>query len=229
MIPIECPKCGRGGSVPPDRLNARLVCKACHTVFHLDNTGRMVLGDPESFDMKSTGKARRAEAPKAKAKEADFDPAEAWKDIPKPVKYGVPAALAVVVLFLYFPTGNASHDHEARGESIVQAVIANNRSRAVSLATPESADAAGKWFDLLHGEIEKSKLGTDASVRGQVFSGNPDKDTEIDLMVVVTKPGSSETPVTISLPMTRSSGSWLMDGTKSLDIVQKSAPTASKK
>jgi len=194
-------------------------------VFHLDNTGRMVLGDPESFDMKSSGKTRKEQATKAE----DFDLAQTWEEIPKPVKYAVPAVFAALALYVFFPSSNDSHNHEARGESIVRAVIANNRSGAVSLATADSADAAGKWFDIVHGEIEKSKFGTDAAVKGQTFVGDPEKNSEITLMVVVSKPGSSEPPVTVSLPMTRGSGSWLMDGTKSLESVQKSSATASKK
>ena len=105
MIPIECPKCGRGGSVPPDRLNARLVCKACHTVFHLDNTGRMVLGEPESFDMKSSaGKSRANEVSGL----ADFDLAQTWNDIPKAVRFGVPAALLAAFGWIYLGRGRAA-------------------------------------------------------------------------------------------------------------------------
>jgi hypothetical protein len=219
MIPIECPKCGRGGSVPPDRLNARLVCKACHTVFHLDNTGRMVLGEPQSFDMKST--SRRAEAASGVA---DFDLAQTWEEIPKPVKFGVPAVLLAVVGYLYLDLGGGgSPDYIGRAETLVRAVTNNDKAKAVSYATSDTADSAGQWFDLVHTEIEKSQIGSNVAINPALFSGNAEKDTEITLLVVLSDPATSNPPVTISLPMKNEKGSWLLDGTKSLEGAARSA------
>jgi hypothetical protein len=215
MIPIECPKCGRGGSVPPDRLNARLVCKACHTVFHLDNTGRMVLGDPESLDMKST-KSRKQES-----KIEDFDLAQTWKDIPAPVKYGVPAAILAAVLYLNVGFGGGSTDYASRAQSLVGAVMANNKSKVVSMSMSESADAAGKWFDVLRGEVEKSKFSSGAAVsQPALISGDPDKEANISMMVIVTENGTN---LTITLPLKRDGGSWMFDATQGLGIAEKTA------
>ena len=218
MIPIECPKCGRGGSVPPDRLNARLVCKACHTVFHLDNTGRMVLGEPQSFDMKSN--RPRAEASSGVA---DFDLAQTWQDIPKPVKFGVPAVLLAVVGYLYLDFGGSSPSYISRAESIVRAVTNNDKAKAVSYATSDTAEAAGQWFDLLHTEIDKSQIGSDAVINPALFSGNADRDSEITLMVVLSNPANSNPPVQISLPLKKEKGSWMFDGTRGLESAAKSA------
>jgi hypothetical protein len=223
MIPIECPKCGRGGSVPPDRLNARLVCKACHTVFHLDNTGRMVMGEPESFDMKTT--KSRAETSSA----VDFDLAQTWNDIPAPVKYGVPAALLAVVIYLNVGFGGGSPDYVSRANSLIGAVISNNKSKAVSLATTDSAEAAGQWFDVVRGEVEKGQIDSGVSYNPMLFSGNADKDANITLLVVLSKEGSTTPPVTITLPMTRTDGPWMLDGTQGLDLAQKAAATTPKK
>lgn len=217
MVPIECPKCGRGGSVPPDRLNARLVCKACHTVFHLDNTGRMVLGEPESFDMKTTKSRDEVSGL------ADFDLAQTWNEIPAAVKYGVPVALLAVVIYLNAGFGGSSAAYTARAESIVKAVTTNNRSKVVSLSTAESAEAAGQWFDVIKGEIDSSQLGNDLTINSQVFSGNPEKEAEITLMVVVAKTGSTDPPLTLTMPMRREGSSWLLDGVRSLDLAQQAA------
>lgn len=46
MIPIACPRCDRVYSVPPDRLNAKMHCKACDATFYMDQGGKIVLGDP---------------------------------------------------------------------------------------------------------------------------------------------------------------------------------------
>jgi hypothetical protein len=222
MIPIECPKCGRGGSVPPDRLNARLVCKACHSVFHLDNTGRMVMGEPQSFDMKST--KSRADTPSAKA--VDFDLSQTWQDIPKPVKYGVPAVLLGVILYLNFGGGGSTADYESRAEAIIRSVISNDRSRVVSLSTSDSAEAAGKWFDLVHGAVEKGQIDNSVAVNPTLLSGSPDKDNTLVLMVVLVKNESTGAPVTITLPMKKEGGYWLMEGTSSLESAGKMASSS---
>ena len=219
MIPIECPKCGRGGSVPPDRLNARLVCKACHQVFHLDNTGRMVMGEPQSFDMKST---------KSKADEvsslADFDFAQTWNDIPKAVKFGVPGVLLALIGWLNSDMfGGGAPGYIAQAESIVRAVAANNKDKAVSYATTDTAEAAGQWFDVLHGELEKSEIGSDVSINPALFAGNAEKDEEITLLVVLSKNGGGGTPVTITLPMKKDGSAWKLEGNKGLSDASKAA------
>ena len=225
MIPIECPKCGRGGSVPPDRLNARLVCKACHTVFHLDNTGRMVLGEPHSFDMKSN-KTRADEVSSL----ADFDLAQTWNDIPKPVKFGVPAVLLALFGFMYIDFGSGSPKYLDQAQSLIKAVIDNNKSRAVSMATGDSSGAAEQWFDLLHTEVEKNGIGSDVAINPALFSGDAEKDSQITLLVVLNKADNSGPPITITLPMVREGDSWKLEATKGLDDVTKSIkPTTNRR
>ncbi len=226
MIPIECPKCGRGGSVPPDRLNARLVCKACHTVFHLDNTGRMVLGEPESFDMK-TNKSRADEVSSL----ADFDLAQTWNDIPAAMKYGVPGVLLAVILYLNFGSmiSSGKAEHENRAEAILKSVISNNKSKFVAFATPDSAESAESLFDLLHGDVEKGQFGSDALISPQLFNGAPEKDSDLTMLVVVSKNGGTEGPMTVTIPLKKgSSGDWLLDATSALTAAQ-SAATPKKK
>jgi hypothetical protein len=220
MIPIECPKCGRGGSVPPDRLNARLVCKACHTVFHLDNTGRMVMGEPESFDMKSS--KSRGDEPSSLA---DFDFAQTWNDIPAPVKYGVPAALLAVVIYLNVGSFGGSPDYFSRASSLISAVISNNKSKVVSMSSTDSAEAAGQWFDMIRAEVEKNQIGSDATINPALLNGVPDKDANLTLMVVVSKAGSTDAPLTYTLPMKRDGSNWVLDATQGLELAQKAAAT----
>jgi hypothetical protein len=211
MIPIECPKCGRGGSVPPDRLNARLVCKACHTVFHLDNTGRMVMGEPESYDMK-TNKSRDEVSSMA-----DFDFAQTWNDIPAAIKFGIPGVLLAVLGWIYLAPATGGPDYLSNAESIARSVASNDKSRAVSYATTDSADAAGQWFDLIQGELKKNDIGSDITVNPALFSGNADSDSEITLLVVVTKASGAGAPVTITMPMKKDGSSWKFEGNKGLE------------
>lgn len=83
MIPMSCPSCGRRGNVPLDRLNTRMHCKKCDAVFHLDATGKPVLGDP------APPKGSKAAKASARASDEPLDPigivAEKLSHTPKPV------------------------------------------------------------------------------------------------------------------------------------------------
>jgi hypothetical protein len=46
MIDMKCPACGAEGRAPNDRINTRLVCRKCVSVFHVTPSGRAVLGEP---------------------------------------------------------------------------------------------------------------------------------------------------------------------------------------
>jgi hypothetical protein len=225
MIPIECPKCGRGGSVPPDRLNARLVCKACHTVFHLDNTGRMVLGEPHSYDMKSN-KSRAEEVSGL----ADFDFAQTWNDIPKPIKFGVPAVILALFGYMYIDLGSGSPKYLDSAQSLIKAVVSNDKSRVVSLSTGDSSGAAEQWFDLLHGEVEKSGITSDVPVLPALFSGDAEKDDQITILVVLNKSDGTGVPVSIIMPLKRDGTAWKLEANQGLnDMTKALKPTAKKK
>src|SRR4051794_17130655 len=66
MIEMSCPSCGRAGQVPPEKLHTRLVCRKCHVVFHMEPSGRPVLGEPPgSKDLKKEAKEKKSERPSA--------------------------------------------------------------------------------------------------------------------------------------------------------------------
>ncbi len=221
MIPIECPKCGRKGKAPSERQKTRLVCKACHTVFHFDGAGHMILGEPESAEPKQ---------PKAHAEVAssieDFDLAKTWNDIPKPVRYGVPAVLLCLIIWLNLGPGDSTPGYFSEADAVVRALASNDRSRVVSHATPDSVEAAGKWFDLWHGELERRQIASNLTITPNLISGDPGKDSELALMVVVSRNGGTDPPVTISLPMKREGSSWKFDGGKSLAEAEATVATA---
>ncbi len=216
MIPIECPKCGRGGNVPPDRLNARLVCKACHSVFHMDNSGKLMLGEPGVPDRKAN---RHAEATKASA---DFNLDETLKNIPAPVKYGVPVVVLAAVLWVNFPMGAGEPDYMRSTEQIVKAVIANDKPGVLSHASDKTSEAAGKWFDLVHEAFAKQNVAANALAIPTLWGGNPDKESDIQMAVIVVDPTTkAQFPVPINLFMTRSGSGWLVDGTKTFGDAEK--------
>ncbi len=61
MIDLACPSCGRAGQVPREKLHSRLVCKKCHVVFHMDTSGRPVVGEPHHGPSKDPTKQKTDE------------------------------------------------------------------------------------------------------------------------------------------------------------------------
>ena len=174
--------------------------------------------------MKSSKKTKVEAAPSFE----DFDLAQTWNDIPIPVKYGVPSVLLLAVFWVNFGNFSSGPEHIGQAENLIYALVSNNRSKVVSLSTADSADAAGKWFDVLHPEVEKSQIGTDVNITPALFSGNPEKDSDITLLVVLSNPSSDVQPVTITLPMKRNGGNWMFNGNQGLDSANQAAAAAAK-
>lgn len=96
MIPMSCPSCGRRGTVPPDRLNTRMHCKKCDAVFHMDRSGKIVLGDPDDT-------ARRAAKPKRAKRDTapmDLSFGGILAKTPTPVKLLLVVGAVVLIAFV---------------------------------------------------------------------------------------------------------------------------------
>jgi hypothetical protein len=222
MIPIECPKCGREGHVPPDRLNAKLTCRGCQAVFHLDNTGRMVMGppgDPEKDKNKphvhynKTGEA--------------YDPAEAWKNIPIAAKVVVPVVLIALAAWQFMPGG--SPGYQSASEAIARGLINKDRSTVVSYATSATSESAGKWFDAMQPLVEQQGTPRNAALDPQILRGLPERDSSIVMMVVLTGNSPSANPIMLNLTLIRSGSSWRLDGERTLTDSQPTINSFKKK
>lgn len=224
MIPIECPKCGRRGNVPPDRLNSRLHCKVCNAVFHLDNTGHLVLGEPGQSEKQAKKQKARAQTSKGGP---DFDLKQTWDDIPKGVKIGVPAALVALLAWQFLFSGDGGvPSYLSRAERIARAVATNNKGGVTSLATSESAEAAGKWFDMMRERAEKDGIGADAFASPSLLAGNADSDASLTVMVILSGGGTEPKNLPMNLVMKRSGSSWQFDGQQALSDAERSAATS---
>ncbi len=215
MIPIQCPRCGKTGNVPPDRLGARLTCKRCDSAFYMDSGGRMVLGEPGGSGAKKAGKSYSAPA-------ADFDLSQTWKDVPRPAKFGVPAVVVLFAGWMMFPA-SSTLAYQDQAEVVGRALLNGDRSKVVALATPTSSEAAGKWYDLMHVPIAEKGPGSSdyEAVRASLMSGNPERDSDLSLGVVIT---TDTVSTNFSLFMVKDGGTWKFDGSKALDEAEKAAP-----
>jgi len=146
MIAMSCPSCGRAGQCPKEKVHTRLVCRKCHVVFHLDASGRAVIGDPNQPVKKEV---------KKKAKEAGslvealhlpkFEKLNRASD--NLSEYGIPvkqiaALLGVLVVFwgLYSIANAAPEAVADPSRRAAEALAQDNLSRLKSYATDETRD-----------------------------------------------------------------------------------------
>jgi hypothetical protein len=228
MIPIECPRCGKGGNVPPDRLNSKLHCKACDAIFHVDVTGRIELGPPGQPDKNQNQSYSRKGKGVAMRPELDFDLKQTLLDLPIPVKVAVPVVLLGILYFTFF-NGPSAPDYKSRAETIAMALASNDRSRILSYGTADSSEATGKWFDLMHGQLEKLNIGSSVSVNSALWSGNPSKDGDILMQVFMSNSGGTASAPPMNLHLKKGpDGVWLLEGNKSLGDAEQILAAASK-
>lgn len=160
MIPMACPNCGRRGNVPPDKLNARLHCKKCDAVFHMDMSGHIVLGEPGADKKKPDSifglKTSAAPKPKVRAKDEPMDLLgnlkDAWTGIPLAGRIVLgAAALAAIVMFsgIRLPRLGGPPlppDFNGRALYLADAFIEDSSSRIRKLAAPGTEADAAAWL-----------------------------------------------------------------------------------
>jgi hypothetical protein len=152
VIPIACPNCGRRGNVPPDKLNARLHCKKCDAVFHLDTSGHVVLGEPGGPPKKPSGsKAAMPTAAAAEPMELGKNLALAWKGLPKAARVAIVVALVVgglMVSGVRLPRLSfvAPTELGPRSDFLANAFIDENTSKINRVAAPGTEADAAAWF-----------------------------------------------------------------------------------
>ncbi|WP_435009617.1 hypothetical protein P12x_000875 [Tundrisphaera lichenicola] len=223
MIPIECPKCGREGSVPPDRLNAKLTCRGCQAVFHLDNTGRMVMGAPGDPHAKDKQRPQvRYSAPSE-----PFNFAESWSSIPVAAKIAVPVVLLAALAFQVLPRSGGP-SYQRASESILESMVKNDRSGVISMSTKSSNEAAGKWFDVVRKQVDAAKVSADTPITPSLFSGNPDKDSSLVMMAVITGDSPSAPPIQLNVHMALEGSSWRLDGEQTLMDAERTVASTKK-
>ncbi|MFO0959741.1 MAG: hypothetical protein U0800_20275 [Isosphaeraceae bacterium] len=216
MLTIECPKCGRRGNIPPDRLGSRLHCTACNAVIHLDRTGQLAVDESAA----TNGKMAEA-GPASPPGAGNVRFAETWQEIPKGLKWAVPAVIALGLLMGWivpqFLPATVDEAYVKAGESVLRAVASNDRERAMALADPATAEDAGRWFDLVRERLEARDIGQDLFVHTTPILGNVDKDARVVLLgTLASRISEDEPPMATNLHINRVKGGWILDGTATL-------------
>jgi hypothetical protein len=225
MIPMECPSCGRQGEVPLDRLNSKLTCKKCGTVFHMDDTGHILLGEPGS------GKAKRVEE---KSGPVEMDFGKVLRELPKPVLYGVPgvaAALLVgIVAFQVIGSLGLSKELAPRAAHVGELFADLQLAGIRDLTTPESIPQIEAWYNRVRPKLNfdgPQVAPDDVTSLAQVFQENESTALTFTALHVARppKPAVKDGPqddLTIELAWVWSGGRWMIDGKETLSAATRS-------
>ena len=236
MLDMECPKCGRFGSVPNDKVNSRLVCKKCLTIFHLTPTGRAVPGEPP--DHKYEGQHAPGAVPAHLQKRDAVDYMADFRDMGRaPVMLGALAVCMIALGAIYFLGGDSRGDVlQIRAKSVADALERDNSDFVKANTTKDSLSDVIKWFDKVHPIIaEMTRESSTKEINDFVFviEENPvSKIGQVEISYTITR-GSARTEeitseaaavaksgrTSLTLPMywvLDDSGKWLIDGAKTL-------------
>jgi hypothetical protein len=165
MIEMACPSCGRAGQVPKEKLYTRLVCRKCHVVFHVDSTGRPVLGEPVSAAAKEKSKKEgesKSLIPSFKLPTLDdFTGAkDNLQDYTFPVKPVAGVLGGLVFLWLVWGYLAGPGESVADVSRTVAALLDRGElDRLKSYATSDTKDDVVRFYDAAHPKLEKKKEG----------------------------------------------------------------------
>ncbi len=169
MIDMSCPRCGAGGRVPREKMNARLVCKKCLQVFHLTPSGQAVIGEPPA--PKHVPKER---APRERI-EFDTSSLEGLGKtlskirLPDPKILGVAAAVFGLIGIAYWIFSRESV--ETRSKIMARAISQGDVGKIMELSLPETVREAMTWGNEIYSQYADLKIsmgGRDPRVQIQV-------------------------------------------------------------
>lgn len=242
MIELACPKCGRGGSIPNQKINSRLVCKKCFVVFHMNTAGRTILGEPN------------IEAPRAEAQNSTLssrlpsaDDFANLKDsltsfTPKQLGIGAGALAVLGIAWMIFSQAPESLSDCTTATAIRFA--ADDLGYLKEIATKDTVDDIVRWFDTVHPKLVKIRSqwkSKEAEVRVMVIDENrKQRSGEAEAFVypvgssgssnaLASNGGTSSSPVEpleLKLHWTLDkSGRWRLNGLRTFQLAGGSSPS----
>jgi hypothetical protein len=186
MIPMECPKCGRWGSVPSNRLYVKLNCKKCQAPFYMNSEGDAILGEPPA-DKVPHGKDAKAER-KAKEKRESVDLIERFRDISpaerNKLAIGVGAVVVLcagLVAYARMPKGDVIRE---RALYVGAAIADGDRDRVKAASMPNTAGDVDKLFDVIAPKGSTPGHASDYQISADYSGGDP-RQGAVGLMVTL--------------------------------------------
>jgi hypothetical protein len=180
MIDMSCPRCGAGGRVPREKMNARMVCKKCLQVFHLTPSGQAVIGEPPQ--PKHVPKSASKERVPRERIEFDISGLEGLGKklsrvrLPDPKILGVIAVVLALVGFCAWIFSRQSV--KTRTEILATAIAKGDIGTIMEMSLPETVGQAMSWGNDIYSHYADLKIsmgGRDPRLQIQVqdnTSGN---------------------------------------------------------
>jgi ribosomal protein S27AE len=172
QIPMECPKCGRYGSLPSNKLNTTLHCKKCGATFYVNSAGLAILGESPA------DRARIEEAAKKKPKREFNINLDFLRDlstsgvIELPRLLAITGVLAVIGLIGYFVMNWKPTDPLIReATQVAKLIIDRDVERLRTLCSAESADQVEALVNRIHDDNEFKGKSNDYHIGAGIFSG----------------------------------------------------------
>jgi hypothetical protein len=242
MIPMECPKCGRRGSVPSNRLNTPFNCKSCNAPFYLNMKGDAVLGEPMVVADKSARGKRAATKEKTELDlSAIKDLFSGWRDMSSGDRIrklsAVGVCLALIAGLYHYFTMDRTDPLVERGEYVAKAFADNDEVRVRAAAAVGTEEDAAIWLEKTRTMIGMKGRSGDFTVSTGIMSGSkkeggaellatyvPLNPSAVQAPAADTKGGSSAESqaqrsqmLTVNIFfMVNPAGQWRLDGARSL-------------
>ena len=232
MSEIECPKCGRLGNVPREKLNSRLVCKKCNSVFHITPTGRVVLGDlPDHKYEEHHAQAAAAAEKKRHAVATDEGVDYDFKRTGMLVGVLALGLLGIAALF-YFPGGSSRGLLEPKAQLIAKALVDDDLKSVISNTAKEGEVETGQWYTQVQNvvaDMKREAADKKLDILVMVLEDDPDRrvgQVEIAYLeakgtsrseLIAREAGaktSGRTTLTVPIYWVYEGGDWLIDGKK---------------
>jgi hypothetical protein len=229
-IDLECPNCGRGGTVSAEKAHSRLVCRKCHMVFHMNQSGRTVLGEPPVESIRGDRSGTQTAESKAKARKA--------------VEFNLPEVTTTHLLTLagilllagavygFMTWGGPSDNLQARAQTLVDALAKNDIEGVKASAASGQSDDAVRFYENARQKLEPlRKLPGGETLLTSVLvvemSPNSKKGQVVGIFVpskgsernekVAREAGIDKSTVELNLFwVTDGFGRWRLDATKSI-------------
>jgi hypothetical protein len=182
MIPMECPKCGRRGSVPSNRLMVGLSCKSCNAPFYMNTAGEAVLGEPpmtkEERRAREKAEKKRDKDRKQKTESAgfNFDFFGSYKEMDsseRTKKLSVIAGCLVVVfglmVWLSRPTPDPLNE---RGKYVVRAFLDKDENKLRQVSARNTGEDSVLWAQKMRGRLGIKGNSGDFKYTVDIMSGS---------------------------------------------------------
>jgi len=197
-------------------------CKKCDAVFHLDATGKAVLGEPPSSKKKGTKTTRAANEP--------LDPigivAEKLSHTPKPVWMGMLGILGLVVLYYayqLFAPAPPTEEMQITQQIITagRAILAKDLPTIKKMTTSDSQDEIEKAVGVFHAMIGPFEAKPDEVM---LVPGPPPQTDEgcVNVTAMLAK------PTDIDICWIKGGNRWFVNGKSTLDMMTQRADAAKK-